>query len=267
MGEYNSLQNWQTKIKMSVKKIGRVTIGAHAYYSGGRSSEGPSASVDFKVQAMSWSDIPGESCHKLFKDELTAAIEHMKQIGPEPKIGNYTGGSDSEDYKAKYKAYKAAGDEYKLKRDSITNELKNRCDEKYDNEFANTIMRIRTAKHKDVFFYKRNAYCFDRPDYSDEEMLLQIMDLEDEERRKFERLRNKFSKAEQEEKSGKRPAIPEDVRIAVWRRDEGKCTKCGSRENLEYDHIIPISKGGNNTVRNIELLCEACNRSKRDNIQ
>ena len=36
--------------------------------------------------------------------------------------------------------------------------------------------------------------------------------------------------------------IPEDVRDAVWRRDEGKCTKCGSNENLEFDHIIPHPK-------------------------
>jgi 5-methylcytosine-specific restriction endonuclease McrA len=37
---------------------------------------------------------------------------------------------------------------------------------------------------------------------------------------------------------------------------------CGSRERLEYDHIIPVSRGGSNTVRNIELRCERCNRSK-----
>jgi hypothetical protein len=64
-----------------------------------------------------------------------------------------------------------------------------------------------------------------------------------------------------------RYAIPFEVRIKVWRRDNGKCVKCGSRQNLEFDHIIPVSKGGSNTVRNIELLCENCSRSKSDSIQ
>lgn len=64
-----------------------------------------------------------------------------------------------------------------------------------------------------------------------------------------------------------RPAIPSNVRTEVWRRDGGRCVRCGSREKLEYDHIIPISKGGSNTARNIELLCEDCNRSKSDAIQ
>lgn len=59
-----------------------------------------------------------------------------------------------------------------------------------------------------------------------------------------------------------RPRIPEDVRNAVWVRDQGRCRRCGSRERLELDHIVPVSKGGSNTVRNIELLCERCNRQK-----
>jgi Holliday junction DNA helicase RuvB len=66
---------------------------------------------------------------------------------------------------------------------------------------------------------------------------------------------------------GSRDAIPSAVRREVWRRDEGKCVKCGSRKNLEYDHIIPVAEGGSNTARNIELLCEPCNRAKSDLIQ
>ena len=66
--------------------------------------------------------------------------------------------------------------------------------------------------------------------------------------------------------SRERQPIPDDVKIFVWQRDGGRCVKCGSQENLEYDHIIPISKGGSNTARNIQLLCEKHNRSKGANI-
>jgi hypothetical protein len=63
-----------------------------------------------------------------------------------------------------------------------------------------------------------------------------------------------------------RQPIPDDVKMFVWNRDKGRCVNCGSQENLEFDHIIPISKGGSNTERNLQLLCEKCNRSKRDDI-
>jgi 5-methylcytosine-specific restriction endonuclease McrA len=59
-----------------------------------------------------------------------------------------------------------------------------------------------------------------------------------------------------------RIAIPERVRHEVWRRDQGRCVECGSRERLEFDHIIPLSRGGSNTARNVELRCEKHNRSK-----
>jgi hypothetical protein len=75
------------------------------------------------------------------------------------------------------------------------------------------------------------------------------------------------SSDEKQEAGENRDAIPSAIRREVWRRDGGRCVKCGSRENLEYDHIIPVSKGGSNTARNIELLCETHNRAKRDLIQ
>lgn len=65
----------------------------------------------------------------------------------------------------------------------------------------------------------------------------------------------------------RRRNISTQVKREVWRRDYGKCVECGSKERLEYDHIIPFSKGGSNTARNIQLLCEDCNRKKSSNIE
>ena len=59
-----------------------------------------------------------------------------------------------------------------------------------------------------------------------------------------------------------RETIPESVRLFVWQRDKGQCVQCGARERLEFDHIIPVVAGGSSTERNVQLLCESCNRSK-----
>ena len=39
----------------------------------------------------------------------------------------------------------------------------------------------------------------------------------------------------------------------------GVCELCGSAENLVIDHIIPLSHGGSNDVRNLRTLCQSCN--------
>jgi hypothetical protein len=57
-------------------------------------------------------------------------------------------------------------------------------------------------------------------------------------------------------------SIPQDVKIAVAARDGGRCRQCGSAVELHFDHVIPWSKGGSNTVTNIQLLCGPCNRRK-----
>jgi hypothetical protein len=59
-----------------------------------------------------------------------------------------------------------------------------------------------------------------------------------------------------------REMIPEDVRLKVWARDEGTCRSCGAKTELQFDHLIPVSMGGANSVENLQILCGPCNRRK-----
>ncbi len=68
------------------------------------------------------------------------------------------------------------------------------------------------------------------------------------------------------DKDWSREPIPQDIMDKVWNRDGGRCVKCGSQEHLEFDHIIPFSKGGANTYRNLQILCKKCNIEKSDKI-
>ena len=68
------------------------------------------------------------------------------------------------------------------------------------------------------------------------------------------------------DKQGKREPIPQEIMDKVWTRDGGKCVKCGSQQNLEFDHIIPFSKGGATTYRNLQILCKSCNVEKSNSI-
>jgi len=65
-----------------------------------------------------------------------------------------------------------------------------------------------------------------------------------------------------------RKIIPTQVKLEVWKRDGGRCVKCGATDDLHFDHIIPFSKGGSsNTPDNIQLLCGRHNLQKRDKIE
>jgi HNH endonuclease len=60
-----------------------------------------------------------------------------------------------------------------------------------------------------------------------------------------------------------RRSIPRAVKLAVWRRDGGRCVVCGAQERLHFDHIVPYSKGGTSVdAENIQLLCAHHNLTK-----
>lgn len=105
------------------------------------------------------------------------------------------------------------------------------------------------------------------------EKAVEMINIADKEKEKIrhDKVRRKISKKAQEiygdiPTDDTRQPISDEVKMFVWNRDGGKCVNCGSKEKIEFDHIIPFSKGGSNTARNIQILCEKCNREKRDSI-
>lgn len=90
----------------------------------------------------------------------------------------------------------------------------------------------------------------------------------DRERRqdaRIERLRN-IRAREQEVESSRRARIPDEVRAFVWERDDARCVTCGAEDELQFDHVIPVARGGGTAVENIQILCADCNRLKSDSI-
>lgn len=53
-------------------------------------------------------------------------------------------------------------------------------------------------------------------------------------------------------------------RQRLYKRDNHECTYCGSKKNLTIDHIMPKSRGGQNTWMNLITSCSSCNRLKGD---
>lgn len=64
-----------------------------------------------------------------------------------------------------------------------------------------------------------------------------------------------------------------DVRTVTerdWRRlcarYDNRCAYCGASEELQKDHIIPITKGGRHSIGNLLPACKPCNSSKNDTL-
>ncbi len=66
--------------------------------------------------------------------------------------------------------------------------------------------------------------------------------------------------------------LPEWLKRAVFYRDRGRCQHCGKDLSgqlviggdckLQFDHIIPLERGGSNDATNFQILCDECNLKK-----
>lgn len=62
------------------------------------------------------------------------------------------------------------------------------------------------------------------------------------------------------------PNIRTKKRNRIYQRDGHRCQCCGSVDKLTVDHIIPVSRGGDNKDTNLQVLCTDCNQWKGDRV-
>ncbi len=65
--------------------------------------------------------------------------------------------------------------------------------------------------------------------------------------------------------------LSEETKDKVRQRAKYMCEYCHASEQWQYvpftvDHVIPLSKGGKNSIENLALACFHCNRQKSDKV-
>jgi 5-methylcytosine-specific restriction endonuclease McrA len=66
-------------------------------------------------------------------------------------------------------------------------------------------------------------------------------------------------------------SLVNDFTVLNWveclKKFNNKCAYCGSKDKkIHQEHVVPLSKGGSNTITNIIPACERCNLSKSNTL-
>ncbi|HEX9358764.1 MAG TPA: HNH endonuclease signature motif containing protein [Streptosporangiaceae bacterium] len=115
-----------------------------------------------------------------------------------------------------------------------------------------------------VWWWFEDSFYWESGSYSPRDVLALIRDRERRATQRLDRAHMLLNVDEGREQrpQGQRQPIPREVRRAVYERDGGQCAECGSKFDLQYDHLLPVALGGATTVDNLQLLCGECNRMK-----
>lgn len=115
-----------------------------------------------------------------------------------------------------------------------------------------------------VWWWFEDSFYWESGGYSQRDVLALVRDRQRRAAQRLDRANMMLSVNEgrQPRPQAQRQPIPREVRRAVFERDGGQCAECGSKFDLQYDHVIPVALGGATTVDNLQLLCGECNRLK-----
>ena len=134
--------------------------------------------------------------------------------------------------------------------------------QEWENEMVEEI-RLRIPVEYVITCYVRYTSPQGRNDYSKQETIgeaeiqeyLQRLDSE-----------NALHASEAWRRKTERAKVTPAVRFRIIQRDGGRCCVCGRSAKdgfeMEVDHIIPISHGGDSRDSNLQTLCRECNRGK-----
>jgi len=134
-----------------------------------------------------------------------------------------------------------------------------------------SLMTPEELKPKMLLLWLHGGYLIasDRPTRNPrdrEHVCLKIEELVLEASQEFKKLREKVDRLRRitqgftEERNRQR--LSDDVLAYVLARDRERCVTCGTTEDLQFDHILPWSRGGGNTVDNLRVLCANCNLAR-----
>ena len=120
------------------------------------------------------------------------------------------------------------------------------------NTLDSAMQYIRNNKpFDDCHVFDENCNCVDTSAYAE---------------RKFTPQQKAILGVDNDWKKHKRIVIRNDVRNIIYRKAKGKCQICGRPLDVDgkwsVDHIVPLSRGGENVIDNYQAVCRSCNRIK-----